>query len=132
VVAARPRALTFPIIAILCGVGLAYIAQTAHETAARYEVAKLHGEQIALIQQNAQLNDQFARAGAASQIEIAAQKLGMQPATRWTYVAAAAAPIYLLQTPVQTAGNHSNDPLQDLVAMLDGSFGPSNAQAATP
>ena len=76
-----------PLIAVAAGVGIAYVSQTAHSTQATYHVATLTTEQQQLRAQDQRLGDDLARLESSERIVAAAQRLGMRPASSWTYVA---------------------------------------------
>jgi cell division protein FtsL len=121
-----------PIIGICAGIGIAYVSQTAHLTQATYQANSLQVQQRQLQQQAQQLGDELERLRSASRIDAAAQQLGMKPPAKWAYVSAAAQPV-TVPAVADAAGdgsNESTDPVQRLVALLSGSFGPSEAQAA--
>lgn len=122
-----------PVIGVLAGVGIAYVAQTAHLTQTTYQATTLAAEQSALQQENAQLGDQLARLGSAARIDAAAQMLGMRPPVRWSYVSAVAAPVTVPGAPPALADAPTQgDAVQRFVAALTGSFGPQEAEAAAP
>jgi cell division protein FtsL len=120
-----------PIIGICAGIGIAYVSQTAHLTQANYQANSLAVQQQQLQQQDQQLGDQLDRLRSSSRISEAATELGMKPAARWAYVAAASQPVSVPPGPeTAAAGSDGSDPVQRLVAALSGTFGPSEAEAA--
>jgi cell division protein FtsL len=122
-----------PVIGICAGIGIAYVSQTAHLTQATYQANSLAAEQRQLQQQAVQLDDELARLRSSSRIDAAAQQLGMKPPGKWAYVVAASQPVTVPAAPATASGGGSNgaDPVQRLVAALSGSFGPSEAEAAS-
>lgn len=113
-----------PLIAICCGVAIAYVSQTARATQAGYEVSTLASQQSALRQEDERLGDELARLSSAERIVAAAQRMGMRPATRWSYVASAPVPVVPVDSPAQVASDGTTDgPVEHLVAAFDGSYG---------
>ncbi|HET9050509.1 MAG TPA: hypothetical protein VFO60_02335 [Candidatus Dormibacteraeota bacterium] len=90
-----PRApiVLLPLIGLAAGIGIAYVAQSAHLTQAGYEESSLAATRTQLVQQDQQLADQIARLRAPTRVDAAAQRLGLKPPTKWTYVVAQPAPI---------------------------------------
>ena len=121
-----------PVIGICAGIGIAYVSQTAHLTQATYQANALAVQQRSLQRQEQQLDDELARLRSASRIDAAAQQLGMKPPARWAYVTAATQPVTVPPAPAvaDSSGSNSGDPVQRLVALLSGTFGPSEAEAA--
>lgn len=76
-----------PLIAAAAGIGVAYVSQSAHTTAATYAASSLAAQQQQLSAQSQQLGDELARLESSERIVAAAQRLGMRPADRWAYVA---------------------------------------------
>src|SRR5579872_4424376 len=66
-----------PVIALVCGGGIGYVAQTAQMTQASYQVATLQAQQTALRAQDQQLADQLARLSSAERVVTAARQMGM-------------------------------------------------------
>lgn len=77
-----------PLIAIAAGIGVAYVNQSAHTTAATYQMSQLSAQQQQLSAQNRQLTEELSRLESSERIVGAAQQLGMRPAGQWVYVAA--------------------------------------------
>lgn len=113
-----------PLIAALAGVGVAYVSQSAHSTSATYQAVQLSAQNQQLSAQDAQLGDELARLQSAERIVAAAQKLGMRPAGRWSYVNVPLKPVVNVPGPqlVTTPGG-GGDPLQQFVASVGGAFG---------
>ena len=105
-----------PLIAIAAGIGVAYVSQSAHTTAATYEASSLASQQQRLKAQDQQLTDELARLESSERIVAAAQQLGMRPASQWAYVASQPALVMPSAPPAQTAS--STDPARDLIAAL--------------
>ena len=82
-----------PIIGICAGIGLAYVAQTAHVTQTAYEATSAAAQQAQLQRQAASLSDELSRLTDPTRIDAAAQRLGLRPPGSWTYVAAVPPPI---------------------------------------
>jgi hypothetical protein len=79
-----------PIIAVAAGIGVAYVAQTAHATQSTYEATSLAADQTQLRQEDQRLGDELGRLRSAERIVSAAHKMGMRPASQWSYVAGSA------------------------------------------
>jgi cell division protein FtsL len=120
-----------PVIAVITGVAIAYVSQTAHVTQRTYQVAALTSEQAQLSADNQLLGDQLDRLTSSERVDAAAQQLGMRPAAQWSYVAAPA-PVVAPPAPKQAGDPQNADALTRLVAVLSGSFGTRNAEAAGP
>lgn len=123
-----------PLIAVGAGIAIAYVAQTAHVTKATYEVTQLEAQQSQLRQEDALLGEQLDQLTSAARIDAAAQRLGLRPPARWAYVPAPS-PLALVvpQGPGPAPrGGGPSDPLQKLVAIIRGEFGPAEADAASP
>jgi cell division protein FtsL len=121
-----------PLIAVLAGVGVAYISQSAHSTQATYQATALAQQNQQLRSQASQLGDDLARLESAERIVAAAQKLGMRPAGHWSYVDAQLKPVVNLPTTELATQGGSGDPLQQLVAAVGGAFGMHGTQGASP
>ena len=121
-----------PIIALVAGVGIAYVSQTAHLTTSTYQATQLAAEQSDLQQQDTRLSDELDRLRSSARIEAAAQKLGMQPPASWAYVPASQTRVTVPGAPGNGASQPPQDPVQKLVALLSGEFGPTEAEAASP
>jgi hypothetical protein len=121
-----------PLIAVLAGVGVAYVSQSAHSTQATYQAAALSGLNQQLRSQDMQLGDDLARLESAERIVAAAQQLGMRPAGHWSYVNAQLKPVINPPAPVLATQPGSGDPLQQLVAAVGGAFGVHGSQGAAP
>lgn len=104
-----------PVIAIAAGIGVAYVSQSAHTTAATYEVSQLASQQQQLVTQNQQLNEELSRLESSERIVGAAQQLGMRPAGQWAYVAAQ--PTQVMPSAPQEAAT-ANDPARELIGAL--------------
>jgi cell division protein FtsL len=104
-----------PVIAIAAGIGVAYVSQSAHTTAATYQVSQLASQQQQLAAHDQQLTEELSRLESSERIVGAAQQLGMRPAGQWAYVAAQPAQV-MPSTPQETAS--SNDPARELVGAL--------------
>lgn len=112
-----------PLIGLCAGVGVAYVAQTAHVTQASYQESRLAAEQRDLRSEDVRLGDDLARLRSPVRITAAAERLGMKPPARWAYVAAVPAPV---AAPAARSGSAPETPqvdpaMQVLEAML-GSF----------
>jgi cell division protein FtsL len=105
-----------PLITIAAGIGIAYVSQSAHATQSTYTATTLSAQQQHLIAENRQLADELARLQASERIVAAAQQLGMQPASSWTYVTDR--PAQVLPAASQAASVSSGDALQQLLAAL--------------
>jgi hypothetical protein len=90
-----PRAplLLLPLIGLAGGIGIAYVTQAAHLTQAGYVQSTLASDQAQLRQTDQQLGDEIARLRSPARIDTAARQLGLQPPTKWSYVAAQPPPI---------------------------------------
>jgi cell division protein FtsL len=104
-----------PVIAIAAGIGVAYVSQSAHTTAATYEVSSLAAQQQRLKAQDQQLTEELSRLDSSERIVAAAQHLGMRPANQWAYVASQPAQVMPSAKP-QTVS--TTDPARDLIAAL--------------
>jgi hypothetical protein len=122
-----------PLIAVGAGIAIAYVAQTAHVTKATYQLTQLQAQQSQLRQEDTLLGEQLDQLTSAARIDAAAQRLGLRPPARWAYVPAPSPVALALPQGVGSAprGN-SSDPLQKLVAIIRGEFGPAEADAASP
>ena len=111
-----------PVIAIAAGIGIAYVNQTAHVTTATYQATRLAAQRQQLVAQSSQLDAELSRLQSSERIIASAQVLGMRPANRWAFVAAA--PHQLITSPPaeQLTGSDTASALQQLVAALDGAF----------
>jgi cell division protein FtsL len=111
-----------PAIAVAAGIGIAYVNQTAHVTTATYQATRLASQQQQLVAHDSQLNAELSRLQSSERIIAAAQEMGMRPAARWAFVAAA--PHNLITSPPaeQLTGSDTNSALQQLVGALDGAF----------
>jgi cell division protein FtsL len=121
-----------PLIGIIAGVAIAYVSQTAHVTQRSYQVAALTAEQAQLSADNQRLGDQLDRLTSAERVDAAAQQLGMRPAAQWSYVAAPAPVVAAPPAPQPARDSQNTDALTRIVAVLSGSFGTRNAEAAGP
>lgn len=117
-------------IAVITGVAVAYVSQTAHVTQRTYQVAALTSEQAQLSADSQLLGDQLDRLTSAERVDAAAQQLGMRPAAQWSYIAAPAPVVAAPPAPKQASDPQNTDALTRLVAVLSGSFGTRNAEAA--
>ena len=111
-----------PLIAVAAGIGVAYVAQTAHTTEATYAASTLAAQQQQLVALDQQLGDELARLESSERIVSAAQSLGMRPADRWAYVAGQVVPVLSPSSPPRLAGASGNA-LQQLVGSLSGAAG---------
>lgn len=111
-----------PVIAIAAGIGIAYVNQTAHVTTATYQATRLESRQQQLVAENLQLGAELSRLESSERIIAAAQDMGMRPAAKWAFVAAAPHNV-ISSPPEQLTGNDSGTTLQQLVGALDGAFG---------
>ena len=120
-----------PLIGLCAGIGIAYVAQTAHITQTSYQESSLAAQQADLQRQDAQLADDLARLRSPERIDAAAQRLGLHPPSKWAYVAAVPAPI---APPVITAdrasGTTGPGPLDHVVEAMAGSFGSTGNSGA--
>ena len=106
-----------PLIAALTGIGVAYVSQSAHSTAATYQATSLVATNQQLRSQDAQLGDDLMRLQSTERIVAAAQRMGMRPAANWTYLATPLTPVVPAPDTGQLTGSStSND--QGLVAQL--------------
>jgi hypothetical protein len=112
-----------PVIAIAAGIGIAYVNQTAHVTTATYQATRLEGRQEQHIAQNQQLTAELARLESSERIISAAQTMGMRPAAKWAFVAAAPHNVIASPSEDQLTSTDTGDTLQQLVGALDGAFG---------
>lgn len=120
-----------PLIGLCAGIGIAYVAQTAHLTQTSYQQSTLAAQQADLQRQDAQLADDLARLRSPVRIDAAAQRLGLRPPSKWIYVAAAPAPIAPPATiTASTATPAGSDPLGHVVEAMVGSFGPTGSSGA--
>lgn len=108
-----------PVIAVCCGIAVAYVSQTAHATQATYEATQLGQEQQDLRNQDQKLGDELDRLRSGARIVAAAQSLGMRPAGQWD--SATAQPLQVVNAPhpivVDDPGTDDST-LQQLVASL--------------
>ena len=114
-----------PVIAVAAGIGVAYVNQTAHVTTATYQATRLASQQQQLVAQNSQLNAELSRLESSERIIAAAQEMGMRPAAKWGFVAAAPNNVITSPPAEQLTGSDTNSTLQQLVGALDGAFGGS-------
>lgn len=106
-----------PVIAVAAGIGVAYVSQSAHTTAATYEASHLAAQQQQLAAQNQQLTEELSRLESSERVVSAAQQLGMRPANQWSSVVAQ--PVQVMpQTPAQETSTSPPDPARELVAAL--------------
>jgi len=122
-----------PIITVVAGIAIAYVAQTAHLTQATYQATSLAAQQASLRQQDARLGEELDRLRSSARIDAAAQQLGMRPPARWAYVPSTSvtATLTVPSAPAPaTPAPGGGDPVQRLVALLSGQFGPAEAEAA--
>lgn len=121
-----------PLIAMLAGVGVAYVSQSAHLTQATYQATALTQQNQQLRARDAELGGELARLESAERIVAAAQKLGMRPAAKWTYVDTRLTPV--VGSPVAQVGNpqQNGDPLQQFVAALGGVLGLRGSVETSP
>jgi hypothetical protein len=120
-----------PLIGLCAGIGIAYVAQTAHITQTSYQESSLVAQQADLQRQDAQLADNLARLRSPERIDVAAQRLGLHPPSKWAYVVAVPAPI----APPVTTADRTTSPagsgaLDHVVEAMVGSFGPTGSSAA--
>lgn len=104
-----------PLIAVAAGIGVAYVSQSAHTTAATYEASRLAAQQQQLAAQNQQLSEELARLESSERVVSAAQQLGMRPASQWSSVAAQ--PVQVMPPAQETSGAPA-DPAHELIADL--------------
>jgi hypothetical protein len=131
-----PRAplLLLPLIGLGAGIGVAYVAQAAHLTQAGYEQSSLAAAQAQLRQTDLQLGDQIARLREPARIDAAARQLGLQPPTKWTYVAARPAPIAPARgadAPI-TSSSGPDNAVQHVVDALLGVWATGSGSAQAP
>ena len=105
-----------PLIAALTGIGVAYVSQSAHSTAATYQATSLVATNQLLQNQDAQLNDDLARLQSTERIVAAAQKMGMRPAAHWTYLSTPLTPVVPAPSSQLTGNSTAHD--QNLIAQL--------------
>ncbi|MBV8529334.1 MAG: hypothetical protein JOZ75_13565 [Candidatus Dormibacteraeota bacterium] len=106
-----------PVIAIAAGIGVAYVSQSAHTTAATYQVSSLSAQQQQLTGQDEQLTEELSRLESSERIVAGAQQLGMRPASQWAYVASQ--PAQVMPSPsAQSQIASASDPARDLIAAL--------------
>ena len=104
--------------------GVAYVSQSAHTTSATYQAVQLSAQNQQLRGQDAELGDELARLQSAARIVAAAQRLGMRPAGRWSYVNVPLKPVVNVPAPeLTTTPGGGDDPLQQFVASVGGAFG---------
>jgi hypothetical protein len=111
-----------PVIAVAAGIGIAYVNQTAHVTAATYQATRLESRQQQLVAENLQLGGELAFLESSERIIASAQEMGMRPPARWADVTAASHNV-ISSPPEQLTANDSGTALQQLVGALDGAFG---------
>ena len=111
-----------PVIAVAAGIGIAYVNQTAHVTTATYQATRLESRQQQLVAENLQLGAELSRLESSERIIYAAQNMGMRPAAKWSWVAAAPHNV-IASPPEQLTANDTGTALQQLVGALDGAFG---------
>jgi hypothetical protein len=116
-----------PVIAIAAGIGIAYVNQTAHVTTATYEATRLASQQQQLVAEDSQLSAELARLESSERIIAAAQDMGMRPAGKWAFVAAAPHNVITSPPAEQLTGSDTGGTLQQLVGALDGAFGGSGS-----
>jgi cell division protein FtsL len=122
-----------PIIAVCAGVGIAYVAQTAHLTQATYQATNLAAQQSELQRENTRLGEQLDQLRSTARIDAAAQQLGMKAPVRWAYVPASTVRVTVPPAPGTTGPLQApRDAVQTLVAALMGQFGTTEAEAASP
>ena len=114
-----------PVIAVAAGIGIAYVNQTAHVTTATYQATRLAAQQQQLVAQDSQLSAELSRLESSERIIAAAQHMGMRPAAKWAFVAAAPHSVITSPPPSSSRGATTNSTLQQLVGALDGAFGGS-------
>jgi hypothetical protein len=116
-----------PVIAIAAGIGIAYVNQTAHVTTATYQATRLESQQQQLTALDSQLSAELSRLESSERIIAAAQDMGMRPAAKWDYVAAAPHNVISSPPAEQLTASDTGSTLQQLVAALDGAFGANGA-----
>jgi hypothetical protein len=114
-----------PVIAVAAGIGIAYVNQTAHVTTATYQATKLASQQQQLAALDSQLSAELSRLEASERIITSAQDMGMRPAAKWAWIAAAPHDVITSPPAEQLTGSDTNSTLQQLVGALDGAFGGS-------
>ncbi|HVC41646.1 MAG TPA: hypothetical protein VND54_06685 [Candidatus Saccharimonadales bacterium] len=114
-----------PVIAVAAGIGIAYVNQTAHVTTATYQATRLASEQQRLVALDSQVGAELSRLEASERIIAAAQDMGMRPAAKWAFVAAAPHGVITSPPVEQLTGTDTSSTLQQLVGALDGAFGGS-------
>lgn len=107
-----------PLIALLAGVGVAYVSQSAHTTQASYQLGALSQQNEALRARDMQLGSDLARLESTERIVAAAQKMGMRPAGRWSYVDVRVTPV--IRVASAGDGTVSPPPADPLAQILDG------------
>lgn len=115
-----------PLIAALTGIGVAYVSQSAHSTQATYTATSLAAANQQLMVQDAQLGDQLGRLQSSERIVAAAQRMGMRPAAKWTYLSAPSTNVVPGPDATQLTGTSAQPDrgiLQQLVADVTGIFG---------
>ena len=119
-----------PLIAALTGIGVAYVSQSAHSTQATYAATALAATNQQLLAQDAQLGDQLARLQSSERIVAAAQKMGMRPAAKWTYLSAPSTPVVPAPDTTELTGTSSQADgglLAQIVGDITGVFGAHGA-----
>ena len=114
-----------PVIAVAAGIGIAYVNQTAHVTTATYQATRLASQQQRLVAEDSQLSAELSRLESSERIIASAQDMGMRPAAKWDFVAAAPHNVITSPPAEQLTGIDTNSTLQQLVGALDGAFGGS-------
>ena len=114
-----------PVIAVAAGIGIAYVNQTAHVTTATYQATRLESQQQQLVAEDSQLGAELSRLESSERIIAAAQHMGMRPASKWAFVAAAPHDVITSPPAEQLTGSDTGTTLQQLVGALDGAFGGS-------
>ena len=113
-----------PLIGLCAGIGIAYVAQTAHLTQTSYQETTLLAQQQELKRDDASLGDQLARLRSPSRITEAAQRLGLHPPQKWAYVDAVPPPVAApAHTGDGTTPTPGTSPLEHVVQAMSGSFG---------
>lgn len=123
--------LLMPVIAIVAGVAIAYVSQTAHATTATYQASTLQSQQRDLQLQNSRDGEQLAQLQSTERIAAAAQQIGLRPAGQWSYVASVPAQFVTPSAPSVVAQAEPSDPFQRLVATLSTPFTLGSAEAAS-
>lgn len=105
------------VIAVVSGVALAYVAQTARAAQLTYAVTSLTAQQHDLMNQEQKLAGQLDLLSSAERITAAAQQMGMQPARKWSYVHPSTVAVVTPAGPSEVRSNdsqnHSNPVLGD-------------------